>query len=39
LDWLENQGRPSRDIFKALRLLAGAVVGAGALAWAAFLVF
>jgi hypothetical protein len=36
LDWMENQGRPSVDFFKPLRLLAG-VAGTGALVWAASL--
>jgi hypothetical protein len=39
LDWLENQDRASWDLVKAVRVVAGTVVGLGALAWAAFLVF
>jgi hypothetical protein len=39
LDWLENQGRSSWDLFKAFRLLAGAVVGVAVLLWTTFLAF
>jgi hypothetical protein len=37
LDWLENQGRPSLDFFKPLRLLAG-FAGAGVVAWVTSLI-
>ena len=39
LDWLENQRQTSWNLLKAVRVVAGAVVGLGALAWAAFLAF
>jgi hypothetical protein len=39
LDWLENQGRPSYDIYKPFRLFAGLAAGVGTVAWAASLMF
>ena len=39
LDWLENQGRPSYDIFKPFRLLAGFTACVGVVAWATSLMF
>jgi len=39
LDWLENQSRPSWDLFKAVRVVTGTMVGVGVILWAAFLIF
>jgi len=38
LDWLENQNRPSFDLFKPFRLLGGITLGIAVLSLAIFLI-